>query len=63
LSSWPVFQSFKRTHEKYAEKFNEDELSAMNYAQAGNSYCECRSGSGYGFGWPADTSQMHDSRP
>lgn len=33
-------QSFKRTHEKYQDKFTEDELSAMNYAQAGNSYCE-----------------------
>jgi hypothetical protein len=33
-------QSFKRTHEKYNDKFSEDELSAMNYAQAGNSYCE-----------------------
>jgi len=32
-------QSFKRTHEKYQDKFSEDELSAMNYAQAGNSYC------------------------
>nr|XP_019049698.1 proteasome activator subunit 4 [Kwoniella bestiolae CBS 10118]OCF28628.1 proteasome activator subunit 4 [Kwoniella bestiolae CBS 10118] len=31
--------SFKRTHEKYQDKFTEDELSAMNYAQAGNSYC------------------------
>ncbi|KAK8843981.1 hypothetical protein IAR55_006774 [Kwoniella newhampshirensis] len=30
--------SFKRTHEKYQDKFSEDELSAMNYAQAGNSY-------------------------
>ncbi|WVR08974.1 hypothetical protein IAU60_006033 [Kwoniella sp. DSM 27419] len=30
--------SFKRTHEKYQDKFTEDELSAMNYAQAGNSY-------------------------
>lgn len=33
-------KSFKRTHEKYQDKFTEDELSAMNYAQAGNSYCE-----------------------
>ncbi|WVQ73567.1 hypothetical protein IAR50_003145 [Cryptococcus sp. DSM 104548] len=32
--------SFKRTHEKYQDKFSEDELSSMNYAQAGNSYCE-----------------------
>nr|XP_018259276.1 proteasome activator subunit 4 [Kwoniella dejecticola CBS 10117]OBR81434.1 proteasome activator subunit 4 [Kwoniella dejecticola CBS 10117] len=32
--------SFKRTHEKYQDKFTEDELSAMNYAQAGNSYCK-----------------------
>ncbi|ORY33092.1 putative membrane protein [Naematelia encephala] len=30
--------SFKRTHEKYQDKFTEDELAAMNYAQAGNSY-------------------------
>ncbi|ORX39177.1 putative membrane protein [Kockovaella imperatae] len=30
--------SFKRTHEKYQDKFSEDDLSAMNYAQAGNSY-------------------------
>lgn len=32
--------NFKRTHEKYQDKFTEDELSAMNYAQAGNSYCK-----------------------
>ncbi|EIW66071.1 hypothetical protein TREMEDRAFT_35609 [Tremella mesenterica DSM 1558] len=32
--------NFKRTHEKYQDKFTEDELSAMNYAQAGNSYCQ-----------------------
>nr|ODN78210.1 proteasome activator subunit 4 [Cryptococcus depauperatus CBS 7841] len=31
--------SFKRTHEKYQDRFSEDELSAVNYAQAGNSYC------------------------
>ncbi|OCF42973.1 proteasome activator subunit 4 [Kwoniella heveanensis CBS 569] len=34
--------SFKRTHEKYQDKFTEDELSAMNYAQAGNSYSRSR---------------------
>ncbi|WRT69165.1 uncharacterized protein IL334_006149 [Kwoniella shivajii] len=32
--------SFKRTHEKYQDKFSEDEMSTVNYAQAGNSYCE-----------------------
>jgi hypothetical protein len=31
----------------------------MNYAQAGNSYCKC--GLGSGFGWPADIWKMHDS--
>ncbi|WVQ81077.1 hypothetical protein IAT38_003199 [Cryptococcus sp. DSM 104549] len=30
--------SFKRTHEKYQDKFTEDELASMNYAQAGESY-------------------------
>ncbi|KAL7421289.1 Proteasome activator BLM10 [Cryptotrichosporon argae] len=30
--------SFKRTHEKYQERMSEDQLSSMNYAQAGNSY-------------------------
>ncbi|KAK4685506.1 proteasome activator subunit 4, partial [Tremellales sp. Uapishka_1] len=30
--------SFKKTHEKYTDKFSEDQLSAMNSAQAGESY-------------------------
>lgn len=34
--------SFKRTHEKYQERMTEDQLASMNYAQAGNSYCELR---------------------
>ncbi|WOO84927.1 Autophagy-related protein 22 [Vanrija pseudolonga] len=32
--------SFKRTHEKYQERMTEDQLAQINYAQAGNSYCE-----------------------
>lgn len=36
--------SFKRTHEKYQERMTEDQLAQINYAQAGNSYCEFRLG-------------------
>lgn len=43
MYTYVLSQSFKRTHEKYQDKFSEDELSAVNYAQAGNSNCKSQS--------------------